>query len=512
MREWIEAAQTGDRESFERLVRHFRPLACTIAYDRLGDSYLAEDAVQEAFTEAFLYIDQVREPSAFAGWLKRIVIRQCLRLRRRKTHPSAMLEEADAIADTSPGVLEQVELRELRQLVHQAVDGLPSKLRIAVSLFYLEGQPIRTIAEALDTTPSALKKRLFEARSKLKGALPVRDLIHVYRQLSEGGVKMLHIVNGDVFGSKLKQSQIPGEVLVWREIYTVGPVFTEPAEPENRAARAAYIEQALGVPQAEFIRHGEEQERALAAYQDYDEVVLWFEYDLFDQTMLAYLLHWFSERPLGKTKLSLLSIGAFPGIASFRGLGQLNLRQVETLSGLWQAVSGRELRLGADLWQAFTADTADPLVELLKGDTSALPFAREAFLAHLSKFPSVRNGLGSIEQATLDVLTEGTRTPIELFRLICEQHHVLGMGDLEYWSILKTLAGGDEPIVRVDGSETFPSFQGVPDNFASSRIGLTELGSLVQEGKADRVARCGIDQWYGGVHLHGRGEVLRRDW
>ncbi|TYP79244.1 DUF1835 domain-containing protein [Paenibacillus methanolicus] len=320
---------------------------------------------------------------------------------------------------------------------------------------------------------------------------------------------MLHIVNGDAFGNKLKQSRVPGEVLVWREIYTVGPVFAEPAEQGNRAYRAAYLEQAIGVPRAEFVRHSEEQERKLASFRDYDEVVLWFEYDLFDQTMLAFLLSWFSEQHPGKTKLSLLSIGAFPGIEGFRGLGQLSVPQLETLSGTWQAVSAGELELGAQLWSAYTADNPEPLATLLRGDTSALPFANEAFHAHLAKFPSAGNGLGAVEQSTLDALAEHSRHPIDLFRTMSEQYHVLGMGDLEYWGILKGLAAGEEPLVRVDGTAAFPTFQGMPDDFASSRIGLTELGCHVREGRSDRIARCGIDQWYGGVHLCG-SEVARR--
>lgn len=312
---------------------------------------------------------------------------------------------------------------------------------------------------------------------------------------------MLHIVNGDSFGNKLKQSRVPGEVLVWREIYTVGPVFTEPDEQRNRAVRAAYLEQALGIPQEEFIRHSEEQERKLATFRDYNEVVLWFEYDLFDQTMLAYLLRWFSGQQLGKTKLSLLLIGEFPGIERFRGLGQLSVRQLETLSGTWHAVTDQELRLGADLWKAFTADTTEMLAALLEGDTSALPYASEAFHAHLSKLPSSRNGLGAIEQSTLDELAEQPRSPVELFRIISEQYHVLGMGDLEYWGILKELAGGEKPLVRFEGSASFPNFQGMPDAFATSIIRLTELGRQIREGRENRVIRCGIDRWYGGVHL-----------
>ena len=63
---------------------------------------------------------------------------------------------------------------------------------------------------------------------------------------------------------------------------------------------------------------------------------MWFEHDLFDQTMLWYLLRWFSGQTLGRTKLSLLCIGEFPGVDRFRGLGQLTVAQLKTLSGTWR--------------------------------------------------------------------------------------------------------------------------------------------------------------------------------
>ncbi|MGM0885058.1 MAG: hypothetical protein ACQEXQ_28955 [Bacillota bacterium] len=44
---------------------------------------------------------------------------------------------------------------------------------------------------------------------------------------------MLHIVNGDSVGHKLKVSAVQGDILVWREIYTEGPVFVQPELPAN---------------------------------------------------------------------------------------------------------------------------------------------------------------------------------------------------------------------------------------------------------------------------------------
>lgn len=102
---------------------------------------------------------------------------------------------------------------------------------------------------------------------------------------------------------------------MWREIYSAGPVFTDPAAEQNRLLRAEVLQATMGIPADEYRAGCEEQERRISGFRQYDEVVLWFEHDLFDQSMLAYLLHWFNGQKLGNTKLSLLCIGEFPGFS-----------------------------------------------------------------------------------------------------------------------------------------------------------------------------------------------------
>ncbi|WP_254450203.1 DUF1835 domain-containing protein [Cohnella herbarum] len=200
---------------------------------------------------------------------------------------------------------------------------------------------------------------------------------------------MLHIVNGDSVAEKLRQGIVQGDVLVWREAYPHGPVFLDPAAGGNRDIRARYLEQTMGIPYQEYLRNSEEQEKTLAGFHQYEEIILWFEHDLFDQTMLCFLLDWFSKQDLSKTKLSLLCIGEYPGIEPFRGLGQLSLEQMETLSGTWKSIGAQELELGQAFWQAYTSGAPELLQQLLSRDTSALPFAQEAFRLHLSRFPSI---------------------------------------------------------------------------------------------------------------------------
>ena len=71
-------------EAFGQLVLRFQDMAFASAYAVLGDAYLAEDVAQDAFVSAWQKLSQLREPAAFPGWFKRIVLRQCNRLTRGK--------------------------------------------------------------------------------------------------------------------------------------------------------------------------------------------------------------------------------------------------------------------------------------------------------------------------------------------------------------------------------------------------------------------------------------------
>jgi hypothetical protein len=332
---------------------------------------------------------------------------------------------------------------------------------------------------------------------------------------------MLHIVNGDSVANKLRQGKVQGDILVWREIYTAGPVFRDMDEPGNRAVRAAYLEQALGIPQAMYLASLDEQTRCLQQFRKHADIVLWFEHDLFDQTMLAYLLHWFArQQPLDGTALHLLVIGSYPGIEPFRGLGQLTAEQLASLAGTWQPIGQRELEAGTRIWEAYSSPDAQHHLKLLqeeRGALSALPYAQEAFEAHLSRLPASRSGIGNVEQATLECLTAagGASAPFELFRQVSDRLHVLGLGDLEYWHRLSRMASGAYPLVRVKDKAaawvTYPSFSDPAPAFRDCTVAVTDLGRRVLAGAADWAAMQAIEDWVGGLRLQEHSPLWRWD-
>ncbi|TVY09380.1 DUF1835 domain-containing protein [Paenibacillus cremeus] len=320
---------------------------------------------------------------------------------------------------------------------------------------------------------------------------------------------MLHIVNGDSFGETLREVLPEADILVWRESLYEGPLSVEFTDQPTREAREQYFT-SRGVPGGMFKRFTEVQETALTQYHQHDEVVLWFEHDLFDQTMLIYLLQWFSRQNLEGTKLSLLCINSFPEVHPFKGLGQLNAEQTASLLGSWREVSADQLHLAREAWFAYAGDNPTALVQLLQKDLTALPFLRSALLCHLQRYPSVTNGLNALETAVLSLVLQSLNTPISLFQQIGNLFLDYGLGDVQFWAILEEMRGGEHPLLVIDGP-TLPNYGAHVDyqSLQQTKVYSTELGQQALRGESDYAALNGLNRWLGGVYLTGHRGLWR---
>jgi hypothetical protein len=324
---------------------------------------------------------------------------------------------------------------------------------------------------------------------------------------------MLHVTNGDSAGGSLKQSGVPGEVMAWRDVLHEGPVPAGVSPEELRPLRARFIadmgwsayEDALGGLAA--------RDAALADCGAHDEVVLWFEHDLYDQLQLLQILDFFAGRDLGATRLSLISLDSHPQIMPFYGLGQLTPEQLAALFPTRRPVTDDQLRLGRGAWQAFRAPDPAALEALLATDTSALPFLQGALTRHLEEFPSVEDGLARSERQILEVVDAGERTPGPLFRACIAREERPFMGDASFFDRVRTLSRGPHPLLQVagrgDGAFTLPPDWSDTASFQAQELALTSTGCAVLAGEADWVGLTDIDRWLGGVHLHGQDAQWR---
>jgi RNA polymerase sigma-70 factor, ECF subfamily len=179
----IRAAQRGDQDAFEQLVRAYDQSVLRLAMNLLRSPEDARDVYQEAFLRVYRNLHTFRFDCSFHTWLYRIVTNICLdQLRKRKVR-----KEESAVVETGEGALDRMDTFEedaadsnpersmwnlqLKQRIETALQDLTPRERMVFELRHYQGLRLRNIGEVLGTTEEAAKNCLFRATQKMRTVL-----------------------------------------------------------------------------------------------------------------------------------------------------------------------------------------------------------------------------------------------------------------------------------------------------------------------------------------------------
>ncbi|QBD80868.1 sigma-70 family RNA polymerase sigma factor [Ktedonosporobacter rubrisoli] len=171
----VARALADDAQAFPLLIERYQAMAFYLARRSIGEDETARELVQEAFLQAYLSLEHLREAASFKSWFYGIVLNICRSWRRM--HPElavsldtqAPLFERSFVSDPQ----ELVEEHELRQMVRAALQTLTPKNQAVAYLFYYEDLSIQEIASRLNIAPSAVKNRLHKGRQQLSAQLQI---------------------------------------------------------------------------------------------------------------------------------------------------------------------------------------------------------------------------------------------------------------------------------------------------------------------------------------------------
>jgi len=171
----VTKAQLGDLDAYGQIVTRFQQMATGLARATLRDAHLAEDAAQEAFLQAYRDLVDLRKPEAFPAWFRRVVLKHCDRLTRRKRVRTVAMDQAGPVESLQPGPDRELEEHELRDRVLEAIRALPERQRTTTTLFYVDGRSQKEIAEFMEVPVTTVKKRLHEARRTMRARMAYLD-------------------------------------------------------------------------------------------------------------------------------------------------------------------------------------------------------------------------------------------------------------------------------------------------------------------------------------------------
>jgi hypothetical protein len=298
--------------------------------------------------------------------------------------------------------------------------------------------------------------------------------------------QVFHLHGGSVLLDHLAAAGIDGQRLEWCDPVCFGP--TPPVEGDGwYRARAEYLSAGGGAQGPDAVESRlRAQDQALAEIPAGSEVVLWVGPELFCQSILMRLLVLLGPRS-AELKVSLVDPGDQPGDKGC-GLGNLGAEALNAALAARVPAAPDAFALAARAWTAFTAPTAEPLVQLVAQDPdlSALPHLGTALLRHLDDLPDGALGLSTSELRLLQALEAGPQQPGALLPALAAREARPFLTDTALAELLARLGGLD----RVGGG---PLIETRPDD----RLALTTRGRDVLAGYEVWDA----ERWHGGVHI-----------
>ena len=173
----VAAAKDGDHQAYAELCRRHSKQILRTVLRITGNTADAEDMLQEALLKAYIHIEGFEGRSAFSSWLTQIAINSALMLlRKKRSQPVYSFESISGVDDfklpepmeTSNNPEESCILNALENECVRAIQHLSPTLQVVVQIRYREDASVAQIAEMLGISESAVKSRLFRARSKIR--------------------------------------------------------------------------------------------------------------------------------------------------------------------------------------------------------------------------------------------------------------------------------------------------------------------------------------------------------
>ncbi len=171
---YIDKVLQGDTNAFAYLINKYKDMSYTLARKIVRSHEDAEEVAQDSFLKAFEKLNTFKGNAKFSTWLYTIVYRNAISKVRKKNVATSAIDDY-VIDNHSEGddfpQLETLKMEEQQKYVREAVEKLPEKDALLITLFYMNDNSIEEIEEITGLSQSNVKVKLFRARKKLNQSL-----------------------------------------------------------------------------------------------------------------------------------------------------------------------------------------------------------------------------------------------------------------------------------------------------------------------------------------------------
>lgn len=254
-------------------------------------------------------------------------------------------------------------------------------------------------------------------------------------------IKALHILNGDSTNAVFKKSSIPGDVIIWREMLCEGNVVKDVGGDPFWKERYVYFQKEYGIEKLDYFDKTIKEIVKIQDVANYNEVVLWFEYDLFCQINLMAAITYLLKSYRKDIRYFLVCTGKEKGKTELQTLSDFTSSEYEMLYQKKTRLSRNDFLFAQKAWDIYAENDVNALKEFDFNKNKKFVYLQSAMDQHLMRFKK-ENGLNQIDHKILEMINSGIQDKKDLIKELLiwqKQETVYGFGDLQYEHYIKKL-------------------------------------------------------------------------
>jgi len=249
----------------------------------------------------------------------------------------------------------------------------------------------------------------------------------------------LHITNGDSFTQRLKSLPFKGDIITWREMLCEGRTENNVGSESFWKTRFEFLHKNYNVSKSWFIEKTLKEYRSLCNHKQQDEIILWFEYDLFCQINMIAVLSWLKTHRRD-AQISLVCSGNEDDTDILYGLCDNNDEKIQTLFNKRIFLTQDDIEFADYVWQLYCSDNPIRLENMSDFEHYHFDYLSNAIKVHLKRFPSIKNGLNELENRIMRLAVEQKpKNKKALIENILANQGYYGYGDTQFERIVNSL-------------------------------------------------------------------------
>ena len=239
-----------------------------------------------------------------------------------------------------------------------------------------------------------------------------------------------NILNGDSLAYSFSEAGIEGDVIVVREGLIDGNLSGNSLH-EFWQSRAKY----LGITETEYHNQVVKEFDKILNAPDGSEFNLWFEYDLFCQVNMWFVISIINSLPIRKKIFAVYTSHLDKTSKQFwNGFGPANSDELKICYAKRISLGKDDMQLGEALWKAYKNNNLEELTNLSTNKSSTFPYLEEVVKAHVDRFP--KDGTKGRPEMVIEDITRNVSTDFHrVFKEFWNRESIYGFGDTQVKSI-----------------------------------------------------------------------------